>query len=369
MTDPNGFIATAEEMRTPAVCMTAGATVLSVYAAAHLVVDACCAAVVFGVLAAQAVQPDVFTALLLLYHVIAFGLQPVFGLLVDALGMPRLAAVVGCLVSAVALLIPSPIAAVVVTSLGNALFHVGGGVISLQVTPHRATAPGLFVAPGSLGLLLGMILGKSGSAASAPLLAVALVLCVLMAYAPAPQAKSVVKPRKLASRAELVLALVMLPIAVRSLLGTLVSFPWETQPRALLGLIAAIFLGKAVGGILADRWGWARVAIGSLVAALPLLACSRMAPLAAIPGLFLLNITMPVTLLAVAESLPGRPGFSFGLTTLALLFGVIPHFFGDIVSSPALVCLVGLLALAGLDRGLRLLSNSPSFRRTVGAQS
>ena len=103
MTSTDEFTTTVEPYRAiyaAAVPATASAAILSVYGAAHLVVDACCAAVVFGILSMQAVQPEVFVALLLLYHVIAFGLQTIFGLMVDALALPRLAAVVGCLVSA-----------------------------------------------------------------------------------------------------------------------------------------------------------------------------------------------------------------------------------------------------------------------------
>jgi MFS transporter, FSR family, fosmidomycin resistance protein len=354
-------------MEASAASAATGATVLPLYGSAHLVVDACCAAVVFGVLATQTVPAEAFAALLLLYHVIAFGLQPVLGLLVDATRTPRSAALVGCMVCAGALLIPMPIVAIVVTSLGNALFHVGGGVVSLQITPHRATAPGLFVAPGSLGLLLGAILGKSGLAVAGPLLASALVLCILLAGTPVPQAETVTRPKRLPSRAELVIGLILLSISVRSLLGFLVSFPWETQPWALLALTAATFFGKALGGILADRWGWIRVAVGSMLAALPFLADSSMFPLAVIPGLFLLNMTMPITLVAVAETLPGRPGFAFGLTTLALLLGAIPFFLGAAVSGPIFVCFVVLLSLAGLYRGLQLLSSDQSLREAVEA--
>jgi MFS transporter, FSR family, fosmidomycin resistance protein len=367
MTDPNGFIATAERMQTPAVSVTTGAAVLSLYGAAHLVVDACCAAVVFGILSTQAVQPEVFAALLLLYHVIAFGLQSAFGLLVDALRSPRLAAVVGCLVSASALLIPAPTLAVVVAGLGNALFHVGGGVISLQISPRRATAPGLFVAPGSLGLLLGAILGKNDPTAAGPVLASAFLLAILMACSPVPQAGSAAGQKRLPNQAELVLGLILLAITIRALLGFLVSFPWDTQPEALLALTAATFLGKVLGGILADRWGWMRVGVGAMLAALPFLGYSSTCPLAVIPGLFLLNMTMPITLVAVAETLPGRPGFAFGLTTLALLLGVTPFLLGAAISGPITVCLVVLLSLAGLYRGLQLLAVSPSFRKAIGA--
>jgi hypothetical protein len=44
--------------------------------------------------------------------------------------------------------------------------------------------------------------------------------------------------------------------------------------------------------------------------------------------MFLFNFTMPITLVAISNTLPGRPGFSFGLTTLALIIGVIPTYAG-----------------------------------------
>lgn len=358
---------TAESMCESALPMTAYARVLCLYGIAHLIVDACCAAVVFGVASTHAMPPEVFVALLLLYHVLAFGLQTIFGLAVDATASPRLAAVVGCFVAAIALLIPMPILAVVVTAIGNALFHVGGGVISLQITPHRATAPGLFVAPGSVGLLLGAILGKSGPAASVPLVGVALVLCLLMICTSVEKIESVVRPRKLASKAEIALAFILLSITIRSLLGFLVSFPWETQAHALIALTTATCFGKALGGILADRWGWMRVAIGSMLAALPFLVYSSTLPIAAIPGLFLLNMTMPITLVATVETLPGHPGFAFGLTTLALLIGAIPFFLGVAVNGSVVVGLVVLLSLAGLSRGLQLLSISQSFQNVARA--
>jgi MFS transporter, FSR family, fosmidomycin resistance protein len=366
MTTSSGFITTVETVQTGVARSASGAMLLSLYGAAHFVVDICCAAVVFGVFVTQDVSPEVFAALLLLYHVIAFGLQSVLGLLVDATRAPRAAAVVGGLVSAIALLIPSPIAAVVVTSFGNALFHVGGGVIALQATGHRATASGLFVAPGSLGLLLGTVLGKSGLAVAVPLLLATAIVCLLMACTPVSEARKVDKPRS-QSDVEPVLALVLLSVVVRSVLGFLVLFSWDMQPAALLALTAATVLGKAVGGIVADRWGWMRTAVGSLLAALPFLVCGPTFPIAAIPGLFFLNMTMPITLAAVAETLPGRPGFAFGLTTLALLVGEIPFFLGGAIGSPIFVLLLVLLSLAGLYNGLRLLAVGPSFPQAARA--
>jgi hypothetical protein len=372
VTTSDAFTASAESARAKpapaAVRPTAYATVLSVYALAHFVVDACCAAVVFRVLPTDSISPETFAALLLLYHVIAFGLQSIVGLFVDATRTPRATAVVGGLVSAVALLIPSPISAIVVTSLGNALFHVGGGVICLQAAPHRATPAGFFVAPGAFGLLLGTILGRNGTPVALPFLAAAVVVCLLMACTPEPHAERTGNPR-VPNGMELILAFVLLSVIVRSVLGFLVSFPWDAQPAALLALTAATVFGKAIGGVLADRLGWLRVAAGSLLAALPFLVCGPTFPLAAIPGIFLLNMTMPITLAAVADTLPGHPGFAFGLTTLALLLGEIPFFLGAAIGNPLFVLLMILLSFVGLYNGLRRLAVSPSFPEAVRAST
>ncbi len=342
------------------------AAVLLLYGVAHLVVDANCAAAVFCVASIHNLSAGDFVAMLVLYQALAFGLQPIFGLAVDAAGSPRSAAFAGCLLTAVAVLLPaSPMLAIVVAGVGSALFHVGGGVVSLRLTPHRATAPGLFVAPGSAGLLLGMFLGHLGQAASAPLVPVAILPCLLLARARVPGSVPVTAAAGMASGAELVIGFVLLSIAIRSLLGALVTFPWQTRPVELILLTTALVAGKALGGIFADRWGWVRVGVGAMVAATPFLACASTYPLAAIPGLFLVNLTMAVTLTAVAEAVPTYPGFAFGLTCLALLLGALPSLLGVHVGGPVAICLAIPISSVALYRGLRLLICPRSSPRPI----
>lgn len=341
------------------------AAILSLYGTAHLVVDAICAAVVFRIASAENTPADGFVGVILLYHALAFGLQAVFGIAVDVTRMPRLAAVLGCLVTASALVCPSiPLLGIVLSGIGNAMFHVGGGYISLRITPQRATVPGLFVAPGSLGLLLGAILGTTGKLDPIVLLPIALVLCVLMALSPVLAAEPVPRRNSSSGRREFVLGCILLAIGIRSLLGFLLVFSWESQAVLLVVLTLATVAGKALGGVLADRWGWMQVAVGSAIAALPFLACASTYPVLLIPGMLLVNLGMPVTLAAMAEALPGYPGFAFGLTCLAVLIGGLPPLLGAPVKDPASISLMVLLLSAALYCGLRPWSFNPSIMDT-----
>jgi hypothetical protein len=58
--------------------------------------------------------------------------------------------------------------------------------------------------------------------------------------------------------------------------------------------------------------------------ATPLLAFGADNAGAGLTGVFLVNLTMPVTLAAIANLLSGRPAFAFGLASLALELGALP---------------------------------------------
>ena len=52
------------------------------------------------------------------------------------------------------------------------------------------------------------------------------------------------------------------------------------------------------------------------------------APLPGLLAVFLFNMTMPMTLWAAAQLLPGAKGFGFGLLTFALFVGYLPVYLG-----------------------------------------
>jgi MFS transporter, FSR family, fosmidomycin resistance protein len=305
--------------------------------AAHLIVDAVCVA---SVLRASPPSDSIVSsalAFVLGYDLLAFAGQAPFGWLTDLLGLRRGAALAGLLCSAAALLVGrhSALAVVLIAGTGNALFHVGAGAMVLAGSRGRSAPAGVFVAPGALGLGIGLLLGRKFLAVPlwpwlfAIVAAIVVVLFVATdsrVSAQAPSAASVEPPAHRRSTIVAVATLLGLSVAVRSLAGTVSC---DACPRGfflMLALPIAAFGGKLTGGFLADRFGWIALSITALLASAPLMAFSGGDLWLALPGLLALQMTMPVTLAGMMRLMPTRPGFGFGLLCVALVVGTLPAY-------------------------------------------
>ena len=109
---------------------------LGLNAAAHLLVDGLCAATVFGRISSAENLP----MLILVYNTLAFSTQCLVGLEADRLKSDRIAAAVSmvCIVLGYALPVPGW-ARVGLIGLGNSVFHVAGGRMTLL---QRIRKPG-----------------------------------------------------------------------------------------------------------------------------------------------------------------------------------------------------------------------------------
>lgn len=317
---------------------------LGIYAAVHFLVDLGCALLLLGRIC-PAWDP---AAAILLYNLFAFAVQMPVGLLADRLGRCHLFASAGCLLVLAGWMLPPGLAAVTAAGLGNAAFHVGGGLNTLNEGGRRAGPLGLFVSPGAFGVYLGGILAFSmpPPAVCLPLAAAAVVLALSGRGADnAPLAL----PRgdfKLWGGAACLLAVVIL----RSWLGLAAKLPWKADLGWMT--VCAVAGGKAAGGYLADRFGMLPTALASLcLSALCFLGSSY--PAAGLAALFLFNMTMPLTLWAMARLFPGMKGFSFGLLTFGLFLGFLPVYFEWGSLGPMMLAAGTILSLPPLILGLR----------------
>ena len=330
---------------------------ISAYSLAHVLVDAACAAVLFAIVSPNRFDPQSLFQFILIYDVIAFSTQPVFGLFVDQYKTPAHVAALGILLVATStLMMGVPVLAAVIAGIGNAVFHVAGGRVSLELAPGKAFLPGVFVAPGALGLTIGIMIGKSGGFIAWPFFILLLVLTVVILIIPRPVVPLFHALPGTQGWFEVVILLLLLSVAIRSLVGQSLILPWKSAPTLLLALTVAVVLGKCFGGILADRYGWTTVAIFGLVISLPMLAFFTPVPALIILGTFLFNLSMPVTLVCLAGMLPGKSGFVFGLTALALIIGALPAFmpFHALTGEPGFIFIAILVSAAALYGGLRL---------------
>ena len=324
---------------------------LALYSLTHFAVDFTCAFLLFRRCAGAA---D-WALGLLLYNFCAFAMQMPLGAAADRLNRNGLLAAGGCAMTAAAVLLPPVLPMAVTAGLGNALFHLGGGLDILNDSAESAAALGLFVSPGALGLSLGTLCGKG---AVLPLPLPPLVLLVLAAAIPALCRRTCGSLRSRNAPPDLTcagrpaaLAPLFLVVVLRSCVGMQQSFPWQADWA--LALTVMLVLGKALGGFLSHRLGPGRASALSLAGAgLLYLACAL--PLPGLLAVLLFNMTMPVTLWAAARLLPGAKGFVFGLMTFALFLGFLPSCLGwpPLFAGPAACAAAAVLSLGLLGLGL-----------------
>lgn len=299
------------------------------YAFGHLLVDMCCAMTMLSL----SPEPGFFV----LYNFLAFAAQMPIGLLADGLGTNRAFAQAGAVMVLLGMLPLSLVLKILLIGLGNACYHVGGGREAL-LSHQGMTGLGLFVSPGAAGIFLGSIY------ADHPVMvfvsALLLVVCVF-AITFFCDGRSKFQDRKLPNDKELIIMFSV--VLLRSLVGLTMDTPWKAGIYIGAAAIAAA-AGKALGGVLADRIGWRISGVASLLisAAVFLLPDSGVAGLI---GVFLFQMTMPVTLGQAASHCRGYEGFVFGLLTFGLFLGYLPAAFG-ITLSPDLCAGISVLSAA-----------------------
>ncbi len=294
---------------------------LGLYGAAHFLVDFGCALLLLGRICPEWDPATV----ILLYNFLAFAVQMPIGLLSDRLGRCHLFASVGCLLVVSGWMLPPGLAAAVAAGLGNAAFHVGGGLHTLNESGSKAGPLGVFVSPGAFGVYLGGILAAAGPALLPWAVCLVLVLSTVLLWRFGRGAENapLALPRRNVRLWGAVVCLLVVVI-LRSYLGLAANLPWKAE----FGLLAvcAVAGGKAAGGYLADKLGVLFTAIISLcLSAFCFLGSGNSA--AGLAALFLFNMTMPLTLWAAARLFPGMKGFSFGLLTFGLFLGFLPVYF------------------------------------------
>ena len=331
---------------------------LAVYTLTHFAVDLGCGWLIYALYNTGAFGADSVATAFLLYNFLAFGVQFIIGAAVDILRaqgklLHKETAYIGSVLVLVALLlgVNTPWLSVTLVGLGNAAFHVGGGIDSLIYSDGKMSRCGIFVSSGAVGVALGMLCGaRFADMIYIPAAAVGFCAFLVLflgkcddSISSTPDNDSGKTPL---CSGTLGLILCLFAVLVRSYSGFLFSMPWKQGFVLVLVAAGAAMAGKAVGGILSDRFGAREVGAVSLVLSVPLVIFGRESIILSVLGIICFNIAMPITLHTAAARLRGYEGFAFGLTTLALLIGYVMFNFISLssIAAFAVVAVTGILA-------------------------
>ena len=331
---------------------------ISVYSVTHFIVDFASA---FLMLRYIAGTQDGYLCVLF-YNFCAFAMQMPLGVVADKWNRNFLFAIIGCCLVGLAYgFVDFPVIAVFVIGIGNAMFHLGGGIDVLNISENKLGALGVFVSPGAFGIYYGTMLGF-GTGFSVILIPLALITAAGFIFL-AHKAQGGTYPQNSAFalkdidsvRILVAITCLFLVVCLRSYTGLTLDFSWKSTGYWGFVLICAVVLGKVIGGFVADRFGLRQIAMVSLGLA-ALLFLLPQVPIAGVTAILLFNMTMPITLWALAKILPGAKGFAFGILTFGLFLGFLPVYLGVTVLSDiswlfSLIAAVSLiLLLTGLWR-------------------
>ncbi len=378
----------------------------ALYSILHFLVDGVCALAMFGSFAAR----ENWYVNILLYNFCAFALQMPLGVVLDGLCVkrstgkalpPYLFAVAGVMLTLAGTFLHP-----VVLGLGNALFHLGGGVATIQedtAKGRRGRGLGVFVAPGALGLYIGTLLGKSGKMAIwSIILPVGLVMVSGLLLGRKHLLKTVTVDGKVtehllpsdresltpATRGQendqmaqdgrpsalWLAAGCLFVVILRSYIGMAISFSWKNTVLAGTLAVCAVVFGKVAGGFAAAAFGIRRtMAISLGAAAVGYLLSGNMA--AGVMALFLFNMTMPITLYLLISRFRELPGFAFGLLTFGIFLGLMPVYLELVLplDDKLVGCLGSVISLvilwfcAGGVKPVKTFAQAPSDEEEGGA--
>lgn len=334
--------------------------IVFVYALVHFIVDLACA-----ILVNRLVSPNIDNSLILfttvlIYNFFAFAMQLPIGIIADKVNRNAICSATGCLLVAFAYLFSqNGIIACLVAGIGNAMFHVGGGIDVLNISDKKASLSGIFVSTGAMGIFLGST-PKFTEFNQYYILVISVIISAILLFYLYQKIKDEVKNAELIipeldKSEKLIVVCLMITVVIRSYMGLIIAFDWKSDLFLAFISILAVVFGKMFGGIIGDKIGFSKISIISLVISSILFIFAFDNCFLGVLAILFFNMTMPITLTALSNILFYNKGMAFGLLTFALFLGALPVFFGygNILFTQSGLFLITIISAIILYIGMR----------------
>lgn len=334
--------------------------IIGVYSIIHFIVDLGCSILVSNLITQKMESGINLFIAILLYNFFAFAIQLPIGIIADKVNKNAICSAIGCLLVAMAFGFANfGIISCIIAGIGNAMFHVGGGIDVLNISDKKATLSGIFVSTGAMGIFLG---GKSASIGFNKYYIVVLILLIssISLFWLYNKIKDKVKNEKvimpkISTNEMIVIVCLIITVVIRGYVGLILSFEWKSNfILALISIVAVVF-GKMLGGIIGDKIGFMKISLISLLVSAFLFIFAFNNSILGILAILFFNMTMPITLIALSNILFNNKGMAFGLLTFALFIGAIPVFLGykDVIFNQTGLFIITLISAIVLYIGIK----------------
>ena len=218
----------------------------------------------------------------------------------------------------------------VLLCLGNCCLHIAGAENTLRTSDGRLSPPAIFVAGGSFGVVTGRLLARSTINPLWLLIPIiSIIPFILLADTYRTNKSNTNKFNYVKDNINpyIVVLIAFFVVIIRGYMGYGIPTSWNKTTIQLIIFFFTMGLGKALGGILSDRFGIRRVAILSCLLAIPFLCIGDNLMVVSLIGVMFFSMTMSITLGILVSVLKKTPGLAFGITTIGLFLGTAPIFF------------------------------------------
>lgn len=330
--------------------------IVSIYSIIHFIVDFSCAFLILKILSRKVDSVAYLSLGILYYNFFAFAMQFPIGIIADRVNKNALCSGFGCLLVAFAYgFVDFGIISCIIAGVGNAMFHVGGGIDVLNISDKKATLSGIFVATGAMGVYLGGLLDFNSAYIIGVLLISAVALFWLYNQIKGKVSNAEVSIPRVNKTELLAIVCLMITVIIRGYVGLTLAFEWKSSLLLAVISICAVVLGKMIGGIVGDKIGFEKISVISLLVSAVLFIFAFDNYVLGIIAILFFNMTMPITLTALSNILDNNKGMAFGLLTVALFIGGVPALFGysKLCFSPIGLCSISLISMVILYVGIK----------------
>ena len=214
-------------------------TVTSIYSLIHFIVDMSCAVFLTQLVIPICNLSYSTLVVILIYNFFAFAFQLPFGIIADKINKNSTVSLFGIIFILLSFIVYNlnVILAIVVIGIGNALFHIGGGIDVLNISKGKNALSGIYVSTGAVGLYLGTKVLRYSMLYLSIIFLIISILLLLFLYLKNNKTYHITNEEfKIdINKKEIVIICLMLTICIRSYVGMILNYDFKQD--FILGLV------------------------------------------------------------------------------------------------------------------------------------